>query len=202
MKIEMIDWQGGKAGEIELPDSIFNVKPKMQVVQEAFLRARKIYSAPYGHVKTRSEVKGGGSKPWRQKGTGRARHGSTRSPLWRGGGVTHGPNRDRSFSNRLAKKQVKQAIKMLLTDALAKKQLKVISAIPEIKKTKEFFSALSKISDKKTLLVADDGHRFLAARNIPNVKVVSSKNLGVPQLLWSDTVLIEKQSIDLLTKRL
>jgi large subunit ribosomal protein L4 len=202
MKVEVLNWKGEKAGITDLPDKIFKVKPKMQIVHEAYLRARKIYSAPYGHVKGRSEVRGGGAKPWRQKGTGRARHGSNRSPLWVGGGVAHGPNRSRSFVSRFPKKQLKLALAMVLSDKLAKKEIKIVTEAPEFKKTKEFFAVLAKLSVKKTLLVTDEKQKMMPARNIPEVRIVNPKNLGMPQLLWADTVLIEEGALAALSDRL
>jgi len=200
-KVDVTDWEGVKKEELALPEK-FLVEPKMSVIHTAMLRANKIYSAPYGHVKTRSEVRGGGVKPWRQKGTGRARAGSSRSPLWRGGGITFGPNRNRSFASRLNNKEIKLAKRMLITDLFRTNKVKVVAEIPEIKKTKEFKKALERLATGKTLVISGDGLKFLAARNIPRLTFSTANNLGVPQLMRADTVIIEKKALEELKDRL
>jgi len=201
-KIEIIDWEGVKTGEQDLPDEIFKVKPKGCVVHDALLRAQTIYSAPFAHVKGRSEVRGGGIKPWRQKGTGRARASSIRSPLWIGGGITHGPNKNRSFTNRLNKKQVKLAVRMLLSDLLNQGKLKITANIPLVKKTREFQKILGKVILGKTLLVINEEEKFLAARNIPGISFATPENLGVPTLMRADLVLLEKGTAEKIVDRL
>jgi len=149
-------------------------------------------------VKNRSAVRGGGRKPWRQKGTGRARQGSIRSPQWRGGGVVFGPT-PRSYSYKLPKKVRRLAIKSVLSEKVAESNLIVVDALTfSAPKTKEFKQVLSNLSvDTKVLVVLENDNDFaaLSARNIPNVTVVMSDNVSVLDVVSNNKLLITQSAL-------
>jgi len=160
---------------------------------------------PVAHTKTRGEVRGGGKKPWRQKGTGRSRHGSIRSPLWKGGGVTHGPRKDRIFEKDVPKKMRRKALFMVLSQKAKDSQLVVLDKIElagtqnGCGKTKEMASILVKLpcKEQSTLIALPnyDKKTFFAARNIKKTTVEDSRNLNVLQLLNTKYLLLTKESI-------
>ncbi|KAA7724675.1 50S ribosomal protein L4, partial [Salmonella enterica subsp. enterica serovar Anatum] len=146
-------------------------------------------------VKNRSAVRGGGRKPWRQKGTGRARQGSIRSPQWRGGGVVFGPT-PRSYSYKLPKKVRRLAIKSVLSEKVIENKLVVVEGLSfDAPKTKEFKQVLANLSvDTKVLVVLESGNDFaaLSGRNLPNVSIVESNNVSVLDVVAADKMLITK----------
>jgi large subunit ribosomal protein L4 len=202
MTIDVFDQENKKVGNIDLPDNIFKVKwnPRLvhQVLRVQLANARK----PLAHTKTRAEVRGGGRKPWRQKHTGRSRQGSSRSPLWVGGGITFGPRKDRKFEQKINKKMKLKALFSTLSKKIADDELKVIKTL-EIKnhKTKEIASMLKNFFGKKLpsiLIVAAskrDRNIFLAGRNLPKVKVIRSNSLNLYDCLAYKYVFFEKESI-------
>ena len=149
-------------------------------------------------VKNRSAVRGGGRKPWRQKGTGRARQGSIRSPQWRGGGVVFGPT-PRSYSYKLPKKVRRLAIKSVLSEKVAENNLVVVDALNfDAPRTKEFKEVLSNLDvTTKVLVVLENGNDFaaLSARNLPNVSVVSSDNVSVLDVVANNKMLITQAAL-------
>ena len=152
------------------------------------------------HAKTRGEVRGGGRKPWRQKGTGRARHGSIRSPLWKGGGVTHGPRNDRIFGKDIPKKMRRKALLMVLSQKANDNQLVLLDKIQSEKgKTKEMAKSLSKLPCKNaaTLIALPnyDKKIFMATRNIKKTSIEDARNLNVLDLLNTKYLLLTKESI-------
>lgn len=149
-------------------------------------------------VKNRSQVRGGGRKPWRQKGTGRARQGSIRSPQWVGGGVVFGPT-PRSYAYKLPKKVRRLAIRSALSMKAAEDQIKVIEGLAfEAPKTKAFKDILTNLNLGKTLVVleGDNDNAYLSARNLPNVKVIDEHNVNVLDVVNYDTILITKQALE------
>jgi len=202
MTIDIFDQENKKVGNIDLPDNIFKVKwnPRLvhQVLRVQLANARESLA----HTKTRAEVRGGGRKPWRQKHTGRSRQGSSRSPLWVGGGITFGPRKDRKFEQKINKKMKLKALFSTLSKKIADDELKVIKTL-EIKnhKTKEIASILKNFFGKKLpsiLIVAAskrDRNIFLAGRNLPKVKVVRSNSLNLYDCLAYKYVFFEKESI-------
>ena len=126
MKTKVYNLEGKETKEMELSDAVFNVKVKPSVVHEVFVAQRNNTREPWADTKNRGEVSGGGKKPWPQKGTGRARHGSIRSPLWKGGGVTFGPLSTRNYKTKINKKTRRVALRMCLTDKLANGALWVV----------------------------------------------------------------------------
>ncbi len=154
MKVDIFDQQNKKAGEIELPDKIFNAKWNSdlvhQVLQAQIANSRTVLA----HAKTRGEVSGGGRKPWRQKGTGRARHGSIRSPIWVGGGATHGPLTERKFEKKINRKMRQSAVFSVLSKKLDEGELKVVDSLKLTAfKTKELSKMLKDILSPRPSVV-------------------------------------------------
>lgn len=204
---QLVNLKGKSQGEISLNEAVFGLEPNTDVLFNALQRQLANARSGSANCKTRSEVRGGGRKPWRQKGTGRARAGSIRSPLWAGGGVIFGP-KPRDFSIAMPKKMRQLALKSALS--ARKEDLVVVSDFADLKhgKTKEFAQALKDLglADKKTLLVLDFGCEECtkvqrAARNIATMKVVHVNDLNVKDLLDCQSVLTTKKVIEILNDR-
>ena len=197
-KVTMFKQDGSHAGEIELKDAIFGIEPNEGVIFDAIIMQRASLRQGTHAVKNRSAVSGGGRKPWRQKGTGRARQGSTRSPQWVGGGTVFGPT-PRSYSYKLPKKVRRLALQSVLSQKVAEESFVVIEDLAfDGPKTKEFKEVLNKLNlDQKVLLVleAENDNTYLSARNLQNVKVIDDNNLNVLDLVNYDKVLITKQAL-------
>lgn len=192
--------QSGKELEkVELNDSVFNDKINKHVVHQvvnAQLAARRGGNAS---TKTRGKVRGGGRKPWRQKGTGRARHGSIRSPLWVGGGITFGPS-PRSYDKKLTKKMRRLALRSVLTDKVARDELILVDKIElDQPKTKAVVNILADLNleDKKVVLVMPekDENLYLSARNIPNVKTLLAGSVNAYDLLDNEMVIFIEEAV-------
>ncbi|KIL53621.1 50S ribosomal protein L4 [Jeotgalibacillus alimentarius] len=197
-KVSVFKQDGSQAGDIELNESIFGIEPNNAVMFETVLMQRAAQRQGTHKVKNRSAVAGGGRKPWRQKGTGRARQGSIRSPQWRGGGVVFGPT-PRSYSYKLPKKVRRLAIKSALSSKVAEENILVLEALSfESPKTKEFATVLSSLSlDKKVLVVTEglDENVALSGRNIPGVTVISATGVNVLDVLGHDKVVMTKGAV-------
>jgi len=176
-KVSVLSQTGASVGEIELNDAIFGIEPNEAVLFDAVVAQRASLRQGNHKVKNRSEVAGGGRKPWRQKGTGRARQGSIRSPQWRGGGIVFGPT-PRSYSYKFPKKVRRLALKSALSAKVVEQNFLVLDALTlAAPKTKEFTKILKDLSlEKKSLFVtADlDENVALSARNIPGVTVLTA----------------------------
>lgn len=196
---------GEQAGTLELEASLFDVKANPALVHEAVVAQSVNSRDNIAHTKDRSEVAGTGKKPWKQKGTGRARHGSRRSPIWVGGGITFGPRNERVYSLKMNKRAKKKAFAMVLSDKVAHDKLVALETL-EIKegKTKELAQVLQAlpVSGRKTLIVltSEDIPAARAARNIPKVETISSKSLNIVDLLAYDYVLASKKAIEEVTE--
>ena len=177
---KVIDQNGKDSGEVTLNDKVFGIEPNESVVFDAIIRQRAGKRQGTSKVKNRSAVRGGGKKPWRQKGTGRARQGSIRAPQWRGGGTVFGPT-PRSYAYTMPRKQRRLAIKSVLSQKLIDKDLIVLDKLTmSAPKTKELVSMLSSLNaDGKVLIVSDDNNVQLSARNLTKVKVVPVNGLNV-----------------------
>lgn len=199
-KVSLYKQDGSTAGDFELNESIFGIEPNNAVMFEAVVMQRASLRQGSHKVKNRSEVRGGGRKPWRQKGTGRARQGSIRSPQWRGGGVVFGPT-PRSYSYKLPKKVRRLAIKSALSSKVVEEKLLVLEALSfETPKTKEFASVLKNLSvDKKVLIVTDglEENVALAGRNIPGVTIVSAKGVNILDVLGHDKLIMTKAAVQI-----
>lgn len=198
-KVALFNQTGSKVGDIELNDSVFGIEPNKHVLFEAVLMQRASLRQGNHKVKNRSEVRGGGRKPWRQKGTGRARQGSIRSPQWRGGGTVFGPV-PRSYSYKLPKKVRRLAIKSALSSKVVEENILVLEALSfDAPKTKEFANVLKGLSiNAKTLVVTDglDENVALSARNIPGVTVVPADGLSVLDVLGHDKLVMTKTAVE------
>ena len=207
MSKEILSTNGEKLGEITLNEQVFGVEPNLHVMHLAL--RRQLNNARQGSAcaKTRAEVSGGGKKPWKQKGTGRARAGSLRSPLFAGGGVIFGP-KPRSYAFNMPQKARQLALKSALS--ARSEQLVVVKDFSTIAepKTKLMVSALKALNvTGKILIVADikadeNKNLELSARNIPSVKIILPSNLNVKDLLEADSVVITESAVNDITERL
>ncbi|PLT35336.1 50S ribosomal protein L4 [Bacillus sp. V5-8f] len=198
-KVTLFNQAGSNVGDIELNDSIFGIEPNNHVLFEAIIMQRASLRQGTHKVKNRSEVAGGGRKPWRQKGTGRARQGSIRSPQWRGGGTVFGPT-PRSYSYKLPKKVRRLAIKSALSTKVLEDNVLVLEGLSfETPKTKEFAAVLKGLSvDTKALIVTDglDEKVALSARNIPGVTVVEADGLNVLDVVSHNKLIMTKSAVE------
>ena len=189
--------EGAQVGTIELSDSIFAVPVNEHLVHQAVVAQLANKRQGTQKAKTRSEVRGGGRKPWRQKGTGHARQGSTRAPQWTGGGVVFAPT-PRDYSFKLNKKERRAALKSALTSRVEEKKFIVVDEInfDEIK-TKKFQDVLNNLSVSKALVVLEDGNKNaeLSARNIADVKTAKTNTINVYDILKYNTVIATKAAV-------
>ncbi len=188
MKTAIYNLTGQKTGEIDLLPSLFEIPASQALLHQVVVAAEKNARKPYADTKGRAEVRGGGRKPWKQKGTGRARHGSTRSPLWRGGGVTFGPTSERNFSVKLNKKMKNKALRMVLSDKAANDLLIIVEKIEQpIIKTKDLLNLLNNLPVKNNSAVfgqaKDDKPVLRSAKNLAKVFVTDAGSLNVTDLL-------------------
>ncbi|WP_338450522.1 50S ribosomal protein L4 [Niallia oryzisoli] len=198
-KVDLYSQNGSKVSEIELNESVFGIEPNQHVLFEAVVMQRASLRQGTHKTKIRSEVSGGGRKPWRQKGTGRARQGSIRSPQWRGGGTVFGPV-PRSYSYKLPKKVRRLAIKSALSSKVLDENLLVLESLAfQTPKTKDFKGVLSALSvDSKALIVtADlDENVALSARNLPGVTVLTANGINVLDVLNHDKLIMTKAAVE------
>ncbi len=205
MKFDVYNQKGEVSGSTNLPKEIFEVEFNADLVHQVSVSLSANKRQISAHTKTRGEVRGGGKKPWRQKGTGRARVGSNRSPIWKGGGITHGPRNDRIFAVEIPKKMRRKALFMMLSEKAKDKTLIVVDKFElEKGKTKEMVSCLLKLPCKNTTtLIAMPDHDkkvFLSARNIKKIDIDDARNLNVLDLLNHKYLLITKDSIKTIEK--
>lgn len=204
MKYPLYNQQGKEEGTTTLPKEIFEVQMNSDLVHQVLVSAMSNQRQNSAHTKTRGEVRGGGRKPWRQKGTGRARHGSTRSPIWVGGGVSGGPRNERNFKKEIPKKMRKKALFMVLSEKAKNNLLVVLDKIQlENHKTKLMAELIKKLPVKngsRLVLYKDEKGVYLAARNITNTGVLETRNLNIVDLLNYKYLLMDKNSIRELEK--
>lgn len=199
---ELYSADGTRRGEVELSEAIFGIEPNVAVMHQVVTAQLAAARAGTHSTKTRAEVRGGGRKPWRQKGLGRARHGSIRSPQWIGGGVAHGP-KPRDYSQRTPKKMRRLALRSALSTRAATGDIKVVETFevwdtPKTKNAVALLEAMG-IAGKKLLLIAED-HEKVAIRSFRNIDGVIASNLGQANtydVLWADTVIMSKGTLDL-----
>ncbi|MBI4425971.1 MAG: 50S ribosomal protein L4 [Candidatus Kerfeldbacteria bacterium] len=203
-KVPVFNLEGKEVGVKELPDRIFGLSVSPALVEQAVEAQRANARQAIAHTKTRAEVRGGGRKPWRQKGTGRARHGSIRSPIWKGGGVAHGPRSNRNFSIKLNQKAKQRALFMVLSDKVASRQLVVVDSfeLPTVK-TKIFAQLLKRLPvAASTLLVLPAKNEVLekSSRNIPGVTPILGNSLNVVDVLRHRTVLMPAEAVEVIER--
>lgn len=197
-KVSLFKQDGSQIGEIELNSAVFGVEPNEDVIFDAVIMQRASLRQGTHAVKNRSAVRGGGRKPWRQKGTGRARQGSIRSPQWVGGGTVFGPT-PRSYSYKLPKKVRRLALQSVLSQKVLEGKLVVVDELSfAAPSTKEFKSVLNNLKvDAKTLLVLEgtNANAYFSARNLANVKVIDEGNVNVLDVVNYDTLVITKAAL-------
>ncbi len=203
---------GQVIGEAELNEKVFGLKPNEALVHQAMVAQSSNERKVLAHTKDRSEVRGSGKKPWKQKGTGRARVGSVRSPIWKGGGVTFGPTNGRNFSKNINAKMRKKALCIVLSDKVADHRLAIVDDIAMSEfKTKDFKKTVDSVSEKafemtgkKTILVIDKApvHATKAsARNLPDVKMITVENLNLLDLLKYKAVIATRDAVTVIEER-
>lgn len=188
---------GERDGEITLPKSVFGFLWNPDLVHQVVVSMQANKREPIAHAKDRSEVRGGGRKPWKQKGTGRARHGSIRSPIWIGGGVTHGPRKEKDYTKKINKKMKNKALLITLSRKLSDKEILFIDDVtisaPKTKEAANFFKKLRKIKDfnrvalsggkSLVLLVAKNTDIVRAMKNLSYINTMEARNLNVVDIL-------------------
>lgn len=197
-KVALFKQDGSKNGEVELNDSIFGIEPNDNVIFDAVIMQQASRRQGTHAVKNRRAVSGGGKKPWRQKGTGRARQGSIRAPQWVGGGTVFGPQ-PRSYSYKLPRKVRRLAIKSVLSQKVIDNSFVVVDSLQfDAPKTKEFAQVLANLDVKTKVLVVlenDNEKAALAARNLANVTVIPAKGLNVLDVAKNDKMVITKEAL-------
>jgi large subunit ribosomal protein L4 len=204
LKVNVYNVKGEVVKEKELNDKSFGMVPSValvhQVVEAQLANARY----PFAHTKTRGEVSGGGKKPWKQKGTGRARAGSTRSPLWVGGGTTFGPRNEENLTKKINKKMKVRALYMCLADKINDKNFLLLDNLElSAIKTKEILQTLKNLPvQKKVLLVLpkQDQKIVKACDNLPNIKVILADSLNCVDILNYNTVLVLEEAMEVIEK--
>ena len=197
-------------GKASLPDKVFGVSMNRDLLYQVITAQMANKRQVIAHAKGRSEVRGGGKKPWRQKGTGRARHGSIRSPIWKGGGVTHGPTKERIFKKKINKKMARKALFIALSSKARDKELVVVEDLKlQNWKTKEMASIMNKVSE---LFSAKHGSLLLVTdkklgdtiervtKNLPKIDVMEAKNLNALDILGRKNLILLKDSVDVIEK--
>ncbi len=199
-QVKLYSWEGKEVGSTELPDALFALPIKSSVVHEVIVAQEANAREIFAHVKDRSQVAGTGKKPWKQKGTGRARHGSRRSPIWVGGGITHGPNPERVFAKKVNRKAKRTALAMLLSDKLGTGDVVVVEnfAFPE-RKTK-FAAQMRKALPGGTLsalviLAKNESDARYTMQNLPKTQSIGASNLNVRDLAKHRVVIASTQAI-------
>lgn len=197
-KVTLFNQDGSKNSEVSLNDTVFGIEPNDSVIFDAVLMQRASMRQGTHAVKNRSAVRGGGKKPWRQKGTGRARQGSIRSPQWVGGGTVFGPT-PRSYAYKLPRKVRRLAIKSVLSQKVLDEGLVVVNELKfEQPRTKAFAEVLSNLDVNSKVLVVledDNANAALAARNLKNVTVIPAKGLNVLDVINNDKMVITKGAL-------
>ncbi|MBI2065208.1 MAG: 50S ribosomal protein L4 [Candidatus Yanofskybacteria bacterium] len=209
MEVNLYNQKAEVIGNVELPDSVFGVESNNdllhQVVSSLMANKRQVIA----HAKTRAEVRGGGKKPWQQKGTGRARHGSIRSPIWKGGGVTFGPTKDVNFKKKIGKKMARKALIVALSEKARSSNIIVVDSISlNAPKTKEAAGILRLFQDKlgrggSVLIVTSsaDKNLYRSTKNIQKTGVIEARNLNPLEALSYKNVILLKDAIGALEKK-
>jgi large subunit ribosomal protein L4 len=209
MKVPIYNQNAEPVGEIDLNPKIFEVKPNLHLMAESVRTQQANARKGLAHTKTRGEVSGGGKKPWKQKGTGRARAGSIRGPIWRHGGVAFGPRSDRNWNLKINKKAKTKALFMSLSDKAKDGKIVVIDAIKlEPVKTKAFAKIMGTLADKVKhfgkrqliLLPKADTQMTRTSRNLPSVQSILATSLNIVDVMRADTLVVMKDSLSVIEK--
>ena len=205
MKYPVLNQKGEKIEDISLSKEVFGVKINKDLMHQVIVSQQSNKRQGNAHTKGRGEVRGGGKKPWRQKGLGRARHGSTRSPIWKGGGTTFGPNNEKIFEKKIPKKMKRKAMFMGLSSKVESKDLILVDSIKMGEaKTKLALKIFNNFAPekKKSLIVLPDLNKdiILATRNIPYLKTIQAKDLSCLDILSCKNLIVLKKSVDVIEK--
>ena len=199
-KVALFNQDGTEAGNIELNETVFGIEPNNHVIHQAVVMQRAAKRQGNHAVKNRSLVSGGGAKPWRQKGTGRARQGSIRSPQWVGGGVVFGPTNERNYKQKLPKKVRRLALRSALSSKVQAEDVIVLSELQfEAPKTKAFVQVLDalKVEEKALIVTAEKKENAIrSANNLPNVKVITVGEINVLDLVAFDKLVLTKEAAE------
>ncbi|MBN2854246.1 50S ribosomal protein L4 [Patescibacteria group bacterium] len=208
LKIKVYNKKAEAVKDLELNKKIFEVKVNNELLHQVVVGQMANARQVLADTKTKAEVSGGGKKPWKQKGTGRARAGSSRSPIWRGGGVTFGPSNERNFKKKINQKSKQKAMFMVLSERLAEGALVILDDLTfEKYKTKDFAQMISAIEAKvletkrRDILIINgskDERAFFSARNLKNVKIINPENINALELLNYRYLLLDEKTVKLL----
>lgn len=211
LKIKVYNQAVEPIKDLELSKKVFGVEASNELLHQAVVAQMANTRQVLAHTKGRAEVSGGGKKPWKQKGTGRARAGSSRSPIWIGGGVTFGPTKERNFKKKINQKMKQKALFMVLSDKLATESLVVIDNLEFAEyKTKKFNSLLTKIekdvlnNERRNVLVINEANEEKAkysGRNLQGVKIINLENINLLDLLNYKNLLVTENTVKILTDR-
>ena len=196
-KIDVLDVKGNVVGDVELSEAIFGIEPNEHVVHEVVVALLANRRQGTRSALTRSEVRGGGRKPWRQKGTGRARAGTIRSPLWKGGGVVFAP-KSRDYSKKVNKKVKALAMKSVFSAKVQDNELRVLNQlVMDVPKTKEMIAVLNNINAQKALIVLPENNEAIirSANNIPKVATTTVNELNVYDMLKYDVLIMTQEAL-------
>lgn len=205
LQTKLYDQNGKELGMIDVSDAVFGVEVSPALIHQVVVAQSANAREVIAHAKGRADVRGGGRKPWKQKGTGRARHGSIRSPLWIGGGVTFGPTKERNFSQKINKKMKQAALKMALSDILKDDRLVAVDKIVLTKgKTQEMQKIIKQLpwSGKRVLVSFEknDPELIRAVQNIPHIAICAPDSLNVVDILKADALIITQAGIQTIEK--
>jgi len=209
LELAVFNQEGKEVAKINLPEKIFGLKLNPDLVKQTYEAQMSQARIPYAHSKDRGEVRGGGKKPWRQKGTGRARHGSSRSPIWRGGGATFGPRKDKIYARDINKKMRRAALLMVLSGKVRDNEIVVLDELkleqPKTKLMAQMIKNLGSIKNdlgKGALVVMSEKNENIirATRNIPKFMTIGAQNLNVVDLLNHRYILMPKSAIEVIEK--
>lgn len=209
MEAPLYNQKGDTVGKVTLSDALFGVRWSPTLVHETVIQIQANRRKAIAHVKDRGEVRGGGKKPWRQKGTGRARHGSTRSPLWVGGGVTHGPSKDKNFTTKINKNARRKALAVALSRKLKDGEIIFVESLatekPKTKEAAVFLKSFGKAIGKETfgakggrtliLTAKSQPETVRAFRNLPFVEIMEARNINVEEALLPKYLVFTKDAV-------
>lgn len=211
MKIKVYNQSAEAVKDLELSAKVFGIKPNNELLHQAVIASQANARQVLAHTKDRSEVSGGGKKPWKQKGTGRARAGSSRSPIWIGGGVTFGPRKDRNFKQKINQKMKQKAMFMALSDKALTSTLVVLDSLDfNDYKTKNFNAMLTAMekkvlsTDRRDILVINDSKNEktqYSGRNLKGVKIINLENINLLDILNYKNLLVTETAVKTLTDR-
>ena len=199
-KVKLFNTEGKEVGQKKLRDDVFGVTVNSTFVHEVVVGIKANARKPWAHTKERSDVRGGGKKPWKQKGTGRARHGSIRSPLWKGGGVTFGSRNERDFTKKINRKAKRSAFFMTLSDKVADDHLLLVEGLEGKEgKTKEVVALIEKLPvEGRVTIVLHNDDKLLArsVKNLKKIRLVSTNSVGIMDVLDSNFVVMTPEATE------